>query len=366
MKVLHLLSSCGIGGIEVLCKDYGCFSEHKNVFVSLWETDGPIAKEMKENGSNLVELNQSKKNYISTFKKLRLICKNEKIDVVIAQHSDPITFIYLILLKRKFPQIKTAVYVHSNAADMCRSNRKKLASAKKALLKKAAKASDRVIAISNSVKNSVIDILQVPERKISVVYNGANVDRFRAQAHPFATPVNIIYVGRLIEEKGVQVTLTALAKIKKETGADFRFRIVGDGSYRSALEAKAKELELGDSVEFLGKRRDIPNLLSESDIFIHMPVWEEGFGITIVEAMASGLVCVCAKSGAIPEIIDDCETGFLVEMGNPDELAERIEKIISEDRSEIMRIKENARRRADDFSIQTFATKLDETITSLS
>lgn len=55
----------------------------------------------------------------------------------------------------------------------------------------------------------------------------------------------------------------------------------------------------------MGTRYNIPELLNDADIFIHMPEWEEGFGITIIEAMAAGVICVCSNNGAISEIINN-------------------------------------------------------------
>ena len=111
----------------------------------------------------------------------------------------------------------------------------------------------------------------------------------------------------------------------------------------------------------------VPELLSESDIFIHVPVWEEGFGITVVEAMAAGLVCICSKSGAIPEIIADGQNGFIVPKNSSIQLTRTIEEILlnfNEDR--INSVKARAKLRAYDFSLEKFVSNLDLLVEELS
>ena len=78
--------------------------------------------------------------------------------------------------------------------------------------------------------------------------------------------------------------------------------------------------------------------MSNADIFIHPAIWEEGFGITIIEAMARGKLCIASKRGAIPEIISDGVNGLLVESANAKQLAEKIKYV-----GEIMPKKERER-----------------------
>ena len=143
----------------------------------------------------------------------------------------------------------------------------------------------------------------------------------------------------------------------------YRFRIVGDGPYREKIEGLIDELHLKDRVELLGNRRDIPQLLETADIFIHMP-FEEGFGITIIEAMASGLICICADVGAMSEIIDNGVNGFIVD-NNENTLAQALLKVNSMTNRQMEMISEAAIHKANTFSIFTFVNILDSTIESL-
>ena len=362
MKVVHLLAGGDIGGIETLCKDYAKNSQHKNVMVILWG-DGAIGKEMQDVGINIIFLHAPKKNSGFIIKKVFELCRNEKADVLIAHHAAPIAHLCLLFSKMCHKHIRTIAYAHGNAVDIVGEKRKKGLWLRKHILKISFKYADRVVAISESVKCSLLSYFRTPANKITVIYNGVDIDRFSCPHHSARGDVlHMIYVGRLIKEKGVQIIPEALTYIKSK--GKYHLQIVGDGDYRQELERFVQKHGLNNMVEFLGSRRDIPELLSTADVFVHTPVWEEGFGITIIEAMAEGVIPVCACSGAIPEIITNGEDGFLVEMHNARQLADILETVatMSEEQIEIMRGK--ARGKATCFSLEKYTAKLDALIRS--
>ena len=224
--------------------------------------------------------------------------------------------------------------------------------------------SDATVAISESVKKSLITYLHVKEKKIHVIYNGVDIEKFHSEKRIENSIPELIYVGRLNEEKGVQNTLNALAQVAPNL--IYHMRIVGDGPYRGTLEKLVEKLNLGDKVEFCGNRSDIPSLLKKSDVFIHIPQCEEGFGITVVEAMAAGTICVCGKSGAIPEIICNDYNGYLVERDRQEQLTTILsELIINYQNAKNKLIKENACESAQKYSIDVFTRSLDNLVDSL-
>ena len=163
----------------------------------------------------------------------------------------------------------------------------------------------------------------IKREKITVVYNGVDYQKFSTYYNiPKRDTMHLIYVGRLILEKGINVLIDAVNLIKKDVKV--KVVIVGDGPIKSALEAKIKKLDLLDQIIFLGIRMDIPELLGNADYFIHPAIWNEGFGITLIEAMSVGVPCVAFNKGAIPEIILDNKNGFIVEEATAEALAERL------------------------------------------
>lgn len=363
MKVLHLLARGATGGIERLCEDFNEFSTHENTFVFVWGKDETTYLNMKKKGADAFQLNAESKNLLKVLQEIDRLRKEKQAQAVIVHHDAPLLYLYLIWLKITGQRVKTILYAHSDAVDMCAPNKKKGLAVRKCILQQALKRVDRIVAISESVKKSLLEYLKADEKKISIVYNGVNTKKFQSKPHPVSDPVKIIYVGRLIQEKGVQVTLNALAMLPDTIR--WKFEIVGDGSYREQLERIAREKNLQQKVEFLGTRADVPELLKQADVFIHMPVWKEGFGIAVVEAMASGLVCICADNGAMNEIVSNEENGYLVGKENAQQLSAALQKLMTSPPEEIEKLQRNAIATAEKFSMDAFCSCLDSLITRL-
>jgi glycosyltransferase involved in cell wall biosynthesis len=107
------------------------------------------------------------------------------------------------------------------------------------------------------------------------------------------------------------------------------FVLVGDGPLRPGLEEMAAELGLGSRVTFLGDRRDVPAVLAAVDISV-LPSISESLSNAIMESMAAGVPVVACRIGGNDELIRDGENGFLVEPGNDEELAERVETLVNQ------------------------------------
>lgn len=359
MKILHFLSAGNIGGIETLCSDYALFSQYENVFIFVWQS-GYYADKISKSGNRVYVMNGSKKHPLRLWKRILSIIVDEKPDVLLVHHADIYMHSYAMMIKRKIKSIHIITYAHGNAEDMCHVSHKNRFYFKKWVLKKSLNKADRVVAISKTVKESLMKWFTLPSEYISVIYNGVNTDKFvyTGKKSISTNCLKIIYVGRLIKVKGVQITLNALALLPNDL--KYEFTIVGNGGYKSELEQLSESLGINDKVFFVGEQSDVTKFLAEADIFIHMPVWEEGFGITVIEAMAAGLICVCADSGAIPEIITDGEDGYIVPKYDSKELANKIMEIVN--KRYVQDISQSARRRALDFSIENFAARLDDLI----
>lgn len=359
MKVITLLTGGNIGGIETLCRDYALYSRHDNVMVTLWG-EGPLVDEMNKLGIRVINLHASRRNVPATIHKVMRLVREEKADVLIAQHEASMSHLCLMRAKALFPDIRTIAYAQLNAVDMIRAHEKKGLFIRKKILGTSLGKADAVVAISESVKRSLMDVFGLKGSDINIIYNGTDLKRFPLVERNFADgeDLKLVYVGRLIEEKGVQITIKALKELKGKTG--FRFKIIGDGEYREHLEQLAGEYGLGEYIEFCGSRRDVPELLGQADVFIHMPVWAEGFGIAVAEAMSAGCICICADNGAMPELIDDGINGFIVEKENAEALSRTILKVAGMTQGEKQAMSEEAHKKAEKFSIDVFVKDLDD------
>lgn len=140
------------------------------------------------------------------------------------------------------------------------------------------------------------------------------------------------YVGRLEQSKGVQYVIEALGQIKDSF--DYRFVVIGTGSFQAKLREQAQELGIADRVLWLGERpmNEMPECLSLCDVGVVPSVttktWREQFGRTAVEFMACGVPVIASDSGSLPEVLSTA--GIIVPERNAGEFAEAIALLISE------------------------------------
>ena len=106
--------------------------------------------------------------------------------------------------------------------------------------------------------------------------------------------------------------------------------IAGDGELRSSLEEIVQREKLDNIVHFVGYRKDVREILAAVDIFVHPSLWE-GFGLSILEAMAMGKPVIATDVSAIPELVKDGLTGFLVPPNNISGLASAIAALSSDE-----------------------------------
>ncbi len=155
--------------------------------------------------------------------------------------------------------------------------------------------------------------------------------------------INLIFVGRIVKEKGIHVAIAALDLLKKWSW-EFNLDIIGDADedYKKSLLKLIDDLGLNKNVKFLGKYPpdELKSYYKKYDIFLHPCIWNEPFGKTIIEAMSCGVPVIASGTGGIPEIIIDHENGILVPPNDPLKLAEAI-KELAENPSLVKKIREN-------------------------
>jgi glycosyltransferase involved in cell wall biosynthesis len=140
----------------------------------------------------------------------------------------------------------------------------------------------------------------------------------------------ILYVGSLIERKGVGLLLDAFARVS-EKHPSARLRLVGDGALRKKLGEQAAQLGLRDRVEFAGfvQPADIPLEYAQADVFV-LPSLEDTFAVVIVEAMASGTPVICSPYAGVSAYLTDGQDGFIADPNNTGLLAERIIQLLDD------------------------------------
>ena len=194
---------------------------------------------------------------------------------------------------------------------------------------------DLFLPISDYWKKKLIR-LGCNEKKIIVHRMGINLEKFKfsERRKQFGESIKILAMGRLVEKKGHEYTIQAIAKIIKKY-KNLEYIIAGGGPFRSKLENLISELGIKSYIKFLGavEQNEVLKLYQQAHIFILPSITasngdQEGIPVVLMEAQATGLSIISTYHTGIPEVIVDGKSGFLVPEGDADALADRLEYLI--------------------------------------
>ncbi|MFN2542846.1 MAG: glycosyltransferase family 4 protein [Chthoniobacterales bacterium] len=165
-----------------------------------------------------------------------------------------------------------------------------------------------VLRFAKSIAISQAIAAELPTPAV-VIGNPFDDDLFADHGHDHTR--DLIYVGRLVSDKGVDLLIEALS-ILRESGKRTQLTIVGDGPDRAGLEKQVADLGLHSSVQFIGSRRgsQLAEILNQHRILIVPSRWREPFGIVALEGIACGCVVVASDQGGLPEAIGPCGVTF--------------------------------------------------------
>jgi glycosyltransferase involved in cell wall biosynthesis len=293
--------------------------------------------------------------------------QKQRCDVIHIQHCSQ----YAPVIRAFNPESKLVLHLH--AEWFSQSN--------PALLARRLRHVDFLTTVSNYITEKTCrDFPQIAGR-CETAYNGITASEFRGekdyQAARQRRQKRILYAGAISPHKGIHVLVDAF-KIVANRYPDVHLDIVGlfgsypvqesfdrndrtgkesvasfyaqdQGPYLSQL--KSRLTPIADKAAFWGMipRPDLIERYYDADFFVFPPVWNEGFGIPPVEAMAAGIPVVASRSGAVVETVRDHETGFLVEKNDPRGLAEGMLKLLEDDA-----LRENMGRAARRWALEQF------------
>lgn len=232
---------------------------------------------------------------------------------------------------------------------------------------------DRLIAISEAVKKSVILREGINPHKVSVIPYGVDfkksdikekkVSLVREKYRIKKDKCLIGTAARLVDTKGIDVLIRAFS-ILCQLNSQIRLLIIGDGPLKYELINEVKRLHLEDVVIFSGWRRDAVSYIQALDIFV-LPSIYEPLGLVILEAMASGIPVIGSNVDAIPEIIENDITGMLVPPGDEKKLADAISRMTA-DRQMARKMARNAIAKIEEkFSLKHTTMKIEKIYSDL-
>ena len=190
---------------------------------------------------------------------------------------------------------------------------------------------DALVAMS---RESLAELRQTdfPTGRVLATPNGIRLDRVRPMTNALAfdtQPCRVVFVGRLIEQKGLDILLAAWSKMVHVEKAHAILELWGSGLIETVLRRRCDELRLADSVIFRGHVEDVRCRLPEMDVFV-LPSHAEGNSNAVLEAMAAGLPIVSTHVGGTPMLVGHEGANFLCEPGDVDSLVANMLNLIQD------------------------------------
>lgn len=328
MNILYLLFSFTTGGTERLITDICNQMIKQNHNVHLFIVNDLYSQNMLQAVNPAVKIHLYGRpvggKKLKTILDITKYIRNNRIQVV---HCNSFDAPELLLLQPiAFPKVKILHTIHDVG------QYKKLGKLKIALRNLIC---DRFVAISQCVKDDIIQY-GANAGKVHVVYNAIDLTRFQpaSRSHNPNDNFRIGSVARIMpEKKGQDVLLEAIGLIhKKYPKIQCVFAGEPDTAHQEAfcqLKETARALDIADQVSFLGNVDDVPGLLATLDVFV-LPSRYEGFGISLVEAMAMGIPCIASCLDGPAEVLQNGKYGLLFPVGNAQELALKLEQLIED------------------------------------
>lgn len=262
--------------------------------------------------------------FLSSFFKLMRMVRSQDLDLIHAHYILPPGLIAVLV--GGLTRTPTAVTVHGSDL-LIQGQRPPLKQVIRWVLERA----DHVMVVSKALKRKVLK-LGINPQKVILTSNAVDMNRFSpynsppSDLHLDPHKTTLLFVGNLVPQKGVKYLLEGKKILDDHlthdgAGREYELLIVGDGPLRKALERKMQEDDIKDVV-FLGERRDVEKIMPSVDLFV-LPSISEGFPISILESLASGVPVVATNVGGVVEI----ESGSivqLVEPGQPEALTQAI------------------------------------------
>lgn len=188
---------------------------------------------------------------------------------------------------------------------------------------------DEVVAVSHDLRRTLVDGLRIAP-PVRVLHNGIDPSVFEGAGaggvgRELGRREGEFLVGTAVvlsEQKGIRYLLEA-ARLVRDADPTVRFAIAGDGPLRAELEEQARALALGDTVRFLGYRRDVPQLIAALDAYVLPSLWE-GLPLALLEALAGGKPILATTVGGNPEVVTDGENGLLFAPRDPEAIARAV------------------------------------------
>lgn len=325
IRVLHIVSSLSLGGVEKLLYNYYInINNHIKFDIIVHGTNvGILEKKFTELGVKIYHVTPRKKSIFKNCIDIIKIISSNHYDIV-HSHINEMSFIPLFIATML--RVKNRI-AHSHGCKQYNNIFQKIKHRIFVLL--CLIFANYFFACSKDAAIWNFGKKKYEKGKVNIIYNAINFDLFiyndffRRKIRNDLKIINrfiLIQVGRIIGEKNYEFTLKIMKEIVKQK-KDVTLLIVGDGPEKTTLLNIVKNYELTDYVVFLGEKENVNELLCAADVFL-MPSKSEGLGIAAIEAQVNGLVCLV--SDALPEDVKISDRLVFIDINDVNKWVEKI------------------------------------------
>lgn len=344
LRILQVIDGMNIGGAEVLLVDLvRRLREDGHEVQVAYSSPGPMSARLTEMGVTLTRLPRfARVDPVLLFRLMRLM-RREKPDLV---HTHLFKSDLHGRIAARLMRVSVVVSTAHNNDSWARRAPLGWLYGRTSML------ADRLIAVSEEVREYQVKYTFIPPEKIVTIDNGVDMrcfagqeDAGRAVRAEFGIKADaplIGIIGRLSEQKDHATFLQAAARIRAEL-PKARFLIVGDGVLRESLIEQARSLGLGEAAIFAGLRSDIPAVMAALDVLVFSSRWE-GLPVTLLEGMAAGKPVVSTAVGGVAGVVGESESALLVPPGMASLLADAVMRVLR-DPELAQKLSDAARRR---------------------
>lgn len=319
MKVLQIIPDLGIGGAEIMVEHLSTELKIKGYdvkIVSLYNYHSVISERLAKRQVPIVYLNKKKGLDLKIVFNLFQLMKEIKPDVV---HTHLYAAPYA-MIAALFARIPIKVHTIHNIATKEEGKPKRM-------INRIFYQYCHVIPVSISplVKRTILEEYHLEDNQTPMIYNGIDLEESvpKEEYESSRDTIKIVHVGSFKEQKN-HLGLIASFRLFCDQYPDATLTLIGSGALEKQTEDYVRELGLENNVVFLGLKAKVYPFLNEADIFVLPSLWE-GMPISLIEAMASGLPIVATHVGGVPDMLEDHESGLLVDINNADIAAALIE-----------------------------------------
>jgi glycosyltransferase involved in cell wall biosynthesis len=358
MKVLHIIWSSNIGGIESVVLNLAIAQQNNDIVkptLFAAKSEGPLIEKAQEKNIDLIKGNFKKGS--SNFSKINECVKIFKQYDILHLHSfNPIIALAAIRSKRKIVFTEHGNFAFERKQGLSEKLSKKLQAY---FLNKH---TNHITFNSEFSKTTAIAKYKLKQKSLSTVYNGVELPLIIGEQTKSSDTIRIGFVGRLVEVKRVDRLIEAIASISDKS--KIRVDLIGDGPQKANIIHLISKNNLTETIELLGFKNNLSSYYRQWNLLI-APSTNEAFGLVAIEAYTNGCaVAVFNDGGGLAELVNQCEPNMVFKTTN--ELTTFIESLI-ENSIDINETKLRNHRKAfaQKFSIEKMESAINQVYLSL-